>query len=43
MEFGLLMADIPGDVSCKFEMLIFKIACYKVKCMYCVSLCTEYI
>ena len=26
MEFGLLMADIPVYVSCKFEMYIFKIA-----------------
>ena len=24
MEFGLLMADIPVYVSCKFEMYIFK-------------------
>ena len=26
MAFGLLMADIPVYVSCKFEMYIFKIA-----------------
>ena len=26
MEFGLLMADIPVYVSCRFEMYIFKIA-----------------
>ena len=26
MEFGLLLADIPVYVSCKFEMYIFKIA-----------------
>ena len=26
MEFGLQVADIPGNVSCKFEMYIFKIA-----------------
>ena len=26
MEFGLLMADIPVYVSCKFEMYIFKTA-----------------
>ena len=26
MEFGLLMTDIPVNVSCKFEMHIFKIA-----------------
>ena len=26
MAFGLLMADIPFYVSCKFEMYIFKIA-----------------
>ena len=24
MEFGILMADIPVYVSCKFEMYIFK-------------------
>ena len=24
MEFGLLMADIPVYVSCKFEMYIYK-------------------
>ena len=26
MEFGQLMTDILGNVSCKFEMFIFKIA-----------------
>ena len=26
MEFGLLLANIPVYVSCKFEMYIFKIA-----------------
>ena len=26
MEFGLLMADIPVYVSCKFEIYVFKIA-----------------
>ena len=26
MEFGLLMTDIPVDISCKFEMFISKFA-----------------
>ena len=44
MAFGLLMADIPVYVSCKFEMYIFKnCSSYKRKCMYCVSFCTEYL
>ena len=43
MEFGLLMKDIPVYASCKFEMyVLYNYSSYKGKCMYCISLCTEY-
>ena len=34
MEVGLLMADIPVYVSCKFEMYIFKTALVISKIVY---------
>ena len=43
MEFGQLMIGILVNVSCKFEMYIFKITRHRRKHAYFVILCTEYI
>ena len=47
MEFGQLMTDILGNVSCKFEMYIFKIAQVinenvRIAFLYVLSICICY-